>query len=362
MSRPQLQGSILFLNLYDICEEIHLEELRRLLELTPSGGEIKFRHPAPEYLGFERPPVVENLPDTNLLAGPKVTTRLKYYDYGVLSVQFESPFAGGWDNLVSLSCRLVEAPEVEQRALALAREKSQRVAPALIKPYDHWLSEDYYVFYVQDIAGGMSAAELLERHGDSIAQIVRGENEVLSEAERREVLQSSMSYSLSDLVVVGWNASFIYDTAPGAEPTLQLLEYANSQLLEFRHYDDVLTRQLNSAYQSLEKGTGFWARWRLAGVSAKLYALLLEVTALAERTDHAMKFFSDMYSARFHRLAANKVGVQDYKELVHRKLATAEGLYKFMVEQFQQGRAFVLELAVVIILIIDLVFLFRGKP
>jgi len=31
------------------------------------------------------------------------------------------------------------------------------------------------------------------------------------------------------------------------------------------------------------------------------------------------------------------------------------------VEQFHQGRAFVLELMVVIILIIDLVFLFRGR-
>ena len=361
MPQLRLQGSILFLNLYDLCEEIRLEELRHLLGLAPAGREIRFRHPAPEYLGFERPPVVENLEGTTLLAGTRVTGRLKYYEYGVLSVQFELPFQGGWEELVNLSSRLVAAPEIEQRALALAREKSQRAAPAMVKPYDHWLSEDYYVFYVQNIEGGISAAELMERHGESIAQVVRGENATLSEAERREVLQSSMSYYPSDLVVVGWNAAFIYDTAPGAEPTIQLLEYANSQLLEFRHYDELLTRQLNSAYQSLEKGTGFWARWRLARVSARLYALLLEVTELAERTDHAIKFLSDMYSARFYRLAATKVGVQDYKELVHRKLATAEGLYKFMVEQFHQSRAFVLELVVVIILIIDLIFLFRGK-
>ena len=47
---------------------------------------------------------------------------------------------------------------------------------------------------------------------------------------------------------------------------------------------------------------------------------------------------------------------------MRQKLDTAEDLYEFMVEQFHQGRAFVLELMVVIILIIDLVFLFRGKP
>lgn len=362
MSQAQVRGSIFFLNLYDVSEEIRLEELRRLLGLAPAGRESSFRHPAPEYLGFERPPVVERLEETKPLAGKSLAGRLKYYDYGVLSVQLELAFEGGWETLVDLSSRLVAGPEIEQQALALVREKSRRVAPALVKPYEPWLSEDYYIFHVREVEGGLRAADLLDRYGESIAQIVRGENAVLSDAERREILQSSMSYYPNDLVVVGWNAAFIYDTAAGAETTIQLLEYANSQLLEFRHYDEVLTRQLDSAYHSLEKGTGFWARWRLARVSARLYALLLEVTELAERTDHAIKFLSDMFSARFYRLAATKVGVQDYKELVHQKLETAERLYKFMVEQFHQGRAFVMELVIVIILIIDLVFLFRGKP
>jgi len=56
------------------------------------------------------------------------------------------------------------------------------------------------------------------------------------------------------------------------------------------------------------------------------------------------------------------VGVPDYKDLVNQKVQTAEQLYRFMVDQFHQSRAFVLELLVVIILIIDLFFLFRGKP
>jgi len=362
MPPVQLRGSILFLNLYDVCEEIRMEELRHLLGLAPAGGKTSFRHPAPQYLGFERPPIVERLEETKLKTGTALAGRLKYYDYGVLSVQFELPFEGGWETLVELSSRLVAGLEIEDQAFALVKEKSRRAAAALIKPYEHWLSEDYYIIHVREVEGAPRAADLLERYGEPIAQIVRGENTALSDAERREILQSSMSYYPNDLAVVGWNAALIYDTDAGAEATIQLLEYANSQLLEFRHYDEILTRQLNSAYQSLEKGTGWLGRWRLARVSARLYTLLLELTELAERTDNSIKFLSDMYSARFYKLAATKVGVQDYKELVHRKLGTAEGLYKFMVEQFHQGRGFVLELVVVIILIIELVFLFRGKP
>jgi uncharacterized Rmd1/YagE family protein len=56
------------------------------------------------------------------------------------------------------------------------------------------------------------------------------------------------------------------------------------------------------------------------------------------------------------------VGVPDYKDLVQQKLNTAEELYHFMVDQFNQSRAFVLELMVVIILIIELIWVFRGKP
>jgi uncharacterized Rmd1/YagE family protein len=47
---------------------------------------------------------------------------------------------------------------------------------------------------------------------------------------------------------------------------------------------------------------------------------------------------------------------------VTQKLQTAEDLYRFMMDQFNQSRAFVLELMVVIILIIELVYFFRGKP
>jgi hypothetical protein len=56
------------------------------------------------------------------------------------------------------------------------------------------------------------------------------------------------------------------------------------------------------------------------------------------------------------------VGVPDYKDLVARKLRTAEDLYRSMVEQFNQSRGFLLEATVVLILIIELVFLFEGKP
>lgn len=357
----QLEGSVLVLILYDVSEEIRLEELRRILGLQPPGREPSFKHTAPEYVRFERPPVVEPAGDVTLDIGETASARLKYYDYGVVSVEFKLPFKGGWDTLVNLAGLYVTGLEFGRRAMQIASQQVKRITPALVKPYENWLTEDYYVFHLVQAEKPFSAAELVKEHGDEIAEIVRGETVRLSDEERREVLGSSISYYPTDLAVVGWNAAFVYDTAAGAVTTIELLEYANSQLLEFRHYDDMLTRRLESVYQSLERGTRGLARWRLARASSRLHAMLLEVTELTERTDNALKFLSDMFSARLYRLAASKVGVLDYKTLVNQKLGTAENLYKFMVEQFNQGRAFVLELMVVIILIIELIALFGGK-
>jgi hypothetical protein len=359
-SDAALTGSVLVLIQFDICEEIKLDRLREIFGAR-TVQQPAFKHPAPSYVRYQRPPVEETLEPLILETGERLQGQIKYYDYGVLSVIFELPFSGDWDGLVRLGGRWIWDVDFERHASRIARERLKQAAPALVKPYPEWLSEDYFIFHVREIAGSPSAAEVCTAHGAQIAQIVRGETAQLSEGERTEILQSRISYYPNDLAVIGWNAAFLYDSAAGAETAIQLLEYANSQLLEFRHYDELLTRELEGVYDSLDKGTGMFARWRMARAATKLHTVVLDVTELTEHADNAIKFLSDMFSARLYKLAASKVGVPDYKDLVNQKLKTAEDLYRFMVDQFNQSRAFVLELMVVIILVIELVFFFGGK-
>jgi hypothetical protein len=356
-----LRGSVLVLIQFDVCEEIRLDILRQLF---PSrSAEARFKK-APSYVRYQRTPVEETLEPLVLESGERLEGQIKYYDYGVVSLVFELPFSGGWDTLVELSSRWTSDTNFEKLAQRVVRQKLERAAPALIKPYkDEWLQEDYFIFHVREIDGAPSANELLNAHDAEIAQVVRGETAPLSDDERHEILLSRISYYPNDLAVIGWNAAFIYDDPEGAETAIQLLQYANSQLLEFRHYDEFLTRELEGVYDFLEKGgTSPWTRWRTARAASKLHTVLLDVNELTERADNAIKFLSDMFSARLYKLCAQKVGVPDYKDLVKEKLQTAEDLYRFMVDQFNQSRAFVLELMVVVILIIELVYFFRGKP
>ena len=46
--------------------------------------------------------------------------------------------------------------------------------------------------------------------------------------------------SRNDLVIPTWSAAFVYDNERGAQAVLEILEFANSQLLEFRYYDGLL--------------------------------------------------------------------------------------------------------------------------
>lgn len=342
--------------LFDVCEEVRLDELRNILGARRLGEGLK--HAAAEQLFFERPPVVETLP---FPGQSQAQVRVKYYDYGVVSVLFEFPFAGEWPDLIALSSKWISGTDLPNRAEEIAKERVARTRPALVKPYDSWLNEDYFIFFMRDMGGSPTAAQLLTSCGLQIAQVVRGENAVLSEDERREVLQSAMSYYPNDLAVLGWNAAFVYDSAAGSETTMQLLEYANSQLLEFRHYDDLLTRELARVYDSLEQSSSLIGRWRVPGEASRLQTVLLDVTELTERADNAIKFLSDMFSARLYRLAASKVGVPDYKSLTQQKLRTAEDLYRFLIDQFHQSRTFWLESLVVLILLIELVYVFHGK-
>lgn len=361
----ECQGSFRALVLYDVAEQIRLEELQRILGVEPGGREPSFVRPAPDYVRFERPPVVEPWGPVHLRTGHQFHGRLKYYDYGVVSVELEYHFSLQWTELVRLSASWIAAEEIEDLAFGIVRAHLKSVAPALVKEATQWLSEDYYVVHLREAKEHpedrpLTAAELLARRGHEIAQLVRGEVQPLSDMERAEVLRSVVSYYPSDLLVVGWVSAFIYDSVQGAAPTIQLLEYANTQLVEFRHYDEVLTRVLSSVYQSLERRSGFLSRWRLAREAALLNTLRLDITELAERTDNAIKFLSDMFYARVYRLAADRVGVSDYRRLVEDKLRTAGELYQFMMNEFHQGRAFVLELMIVLILIVDLYYLFFG--
>ncbi|MFN7543409.1 MAG: hypothetical protein ACK5TN_11525 [Acidobacteriota bacterium] len=362
---PACRGSISAMLLYDVAEEIDLKALYALLGAEAPLRSPGFRQPAPQYVRFEQAPAVEPTGSFHLATGESVDARLRYFDYGVVSLEIELHFHCDWHELIALSHRWIEAGEVEQRGLDIVRRHVQRVRSSLTKPYAEWLDEAYYVVHLHEVrnASGhlLNGHELLTLHGSELSQILRGETQPLSEAERKDILSSGLSYFPSDLLLVGWLAAIVYDSPHAAAPVLEILEYANTQLLEYRRYDEILSVVLKHAYSELDRRGGPLASWRLAREARRMNRLRLEVTELTERTDTAIKFLSDMFYARAYKLAAAKVGATDYRNLVDQKLRTAGELYHFMVNEFRETRAFLMELTIILILVIELLPILKVK-
>jgi hypothetical protein len=249
------------------------------------------------------------------------------------------------------------------------RQHLDRVETAITRPNKDWLYENYLVINVQDAEDEpgkrISASDLLSRYGAQIAQAVRGESVPLAPRVAEEVLEGNISYFSTDLVVVASSAALLYDRAEDADPTSQVLEYAKMQVLEFRYYDALMTRFLSEVYASLESlertRNILLSRWSVPREARRINTIRLDVMELTERIDNAIKFVSDIYYARIYRLAAARMGVPEYRNLVDEKLRTVGELYDSMIDRFNEARSFVIELAVAILVLLDVILLLAGK-
>ncbi len=365
-SGMQLRGRFRILFLYDVAESIDLGRLRALLGSRGGSAEHSFPRRTPEYVRFEQAPVMEPGEVVNVREGVKAACPVKYYAFGVIVIQVEVPFETDWKSLVEQSAKWMDEPDVEPLMRDLVRQRVDEIRPAVMRPTEVSLHESYLVTEIHEIrdAEGKQplAADLFSSHGEELVQLIRGETAPLSPKAREEVLNASLSYYPSDLVVIGSHGAVVYDRPEEAAAAAQVLEYAKMQLLEFRYYDRFMSRVLTAVYSALErKRNVLLSRWSLPREAQRFNTIRLDVMDLTERIDNAIKFVSDIYYARVYQLAATRMGVPDYRNLVEQKLHTVGELYDFMVDQFNETRSFVVELLIAVLAVLDVIFLFRVK-
>jgi hypothetical protein len=354
-------GTIAALYLFDVAEEIDLSRLRASL----AGGEaarLSSRSAQPANLRYQVPPLVFDGEAAGLAPIDGFQARLKFFDYGVVSLALLRPFAGSWEELVATSQRYIENARLEDAAEEAIRQVVARCGAAMKKPRQSFLSEDYLIVAVHDLAAPLDADALLAARGAQLAQMLRGETLPLSHQEPDEVLRNRLSYLSNDLVIPTRNAAFVYDTEAGAGEALELFEFTNSQLLEFRYYDALLDAELARIYPALQN-TSWW--YNLLGGGAaraanQVHSLFIDVNEITDRTDNALKIVGDIYAARVLALAAARLGLARWRQSVEDKLETLDDIYRFAVEQVSISRGQFLEIAVVLILIIELVLFFLG--
>ena len=157
-----VKGYFRILNLFDIGEAFDLEKLRSLLGPAALADPPAFIQRSPEYAQAQNAPLQEKLDPVKLTTGETLEANIKYYWFGVASLEFTTPFQCQFEAFSCESSRWMNAPEVESAAEELLRKRLQQIRAAVMRPAAKWLDEDYLVIDVQSAqhADGRSATRI----------------------------------------------------------------------------------------------------------------------------------------------------------------------------------------------------------
>src|ERR1039458_7540627 len=130
----RLRGLFRLLFLYDVAESIDLGKLRDLLGSRGGTAEHAFPRRTPEYMRFERAPIVEPAEFITVRPGVNAACPVRYYGFGAIVIQVEVPFECDWNSLVEQGARWMDTPDVGPIVRELARRRLDQIGPAVTRP------------------------------------------------------------------------------------------------------------------------------------------------------------------------------------------------------------------------------------
>ncbi|MBV8116960.1 MAG: hypothetical protein JOY69_02070 [Candidatus Eremiobacteraeota bacterium] len=346
-------GAVRAYYMFDVADTIDLTiaggaDSRAAAEL-PRGSQA-----TSAYLQFPAPPLLVPFPNATI-SGLNCSVRLKAFDYGVMSLRLSFDAVGTWNALAALADRIRTDEAIAAFAEATVVKFCEEHARALDDRHAA-LVEDYFIVEIERFAESMDAESLLGEHFTALAGLLLGERKRLAASEAEEALRTRFSYHEDDLTVVQWDTAFVYDRDESARAIEDILEFANTQLLELRTYDALLDRELDGIYKiGSEKPARSWRGRREADQAESLRYLIVDILELLDRSSNALKVVGDAYYARIYRSAANRLGLAEWQRQIDTKLASIGDIYRFLSDQARSRRDEFLELIIIALIALELI-------
>ena len=364
----------------------------------------------PAWFQFRPLPLTVRQPITALtVAGLNVETiaELTIYDFGAVSVSFFIPLpisSINPDGTVSLKAllplgeALYENAVLRAAAFRLVDGLTASLGPAVRRPCRSELVEDYMVYLLPspvsagEVAGGRTIEALLAtaEFRRDIAQLLAAEAAPLSQQEVTDAVTGAVCFGLRDAVVADWAAAVVFGQptqdgatgsgAAGSTIVLEVLRFANVELLEMRFMDDNLDEMLDEAYELQASGRlhtmnrqnrglisrGLWMlRDLLPGSRSadleKLATLQVDAAILFESVGNALKLVGEPYLARVYRLAATRLHLSTFEANIIRKQRTLDAIYQKAANSASGHRMEVLEWIVILLIGFDVVMSLVAK-
>jgi hypothetical protein len=357
-----IYGQLHFTLAFDWGDEIDLSHAARLMPAEIQS--LPRRRRTPSSIAYRPPPLLIRLSPTILelpeLGKIECETEATVFDFGGIALNFQIPLHLLPEQLTRLAASLAQPISVVSAGREAARKLFIQLQAAIKNPTWNELSEEYSTFQFPPQPELPPPAELVEHHAEWLAGLVRLDDTSLSADEIQEALRMRISYTPHDLVIVEWGAAVVIDD--NCEETLQTVEFANLQLLEFRLIDSRVDEVIDQACKLIHPLTKTWLPfWRSHSRPLRMLGdMRIDSVVLFERTSNALKLVGDQYLARLYRLLTARFRLEEWTSSIRESIAEAQGVYEILTAQSANTRLELLELVVIVLIAFEIGFVMWG--
>jgi hypothetical protein len=360
------KGSILIYRVFDIAEEINLQRVEEIFRAQAASSRLRFLLSPRQVVIMRNAPVTLSLGEAEItvLDRPvKAEVYAKFWDYGVLSLQFQIPIERGspWSQMVEWGARIELDTLVDEAARFRAQELLNLVHPALRDPH-HWNEiEDYVIYFFEEIAGIQKARDLVTRA--DVAKLILAEpNAEISEPSRQEILQEGLyQYAENDLTIIDWNSAIVVEPS-GKKEVPEVIEFVLTHMMEMRYYDGLLDERLATIYDAIEESRSRFFSNRFSILSREASARYIEFSEFIERVDNSFKVVGDFYLAKIFRGAGEQFRIPEWEANISRKINIFSNLSELLQGEVNATRSLWLEITIVVLISFELFTTFAKFP
>lgn len=350
------QGTCVPMFAYEVARAIDLDAAERRVLAGTERQTIKQKRRAPAYFEYRPAPLrVTHEGEPFTLAGYRSApgVEIVLYDFGAASVSYGIPLAGPFDRLAALSnelwgnaALLVDSRRHVDRLLAT-------LGDAAVQPRIADLVEDYSIFQIAAFSDHCEAAALWTEHAQTVAQILRAEPQTLSQQEIADATGSRLSFGPNDATFIDTDASLIFDSE--GDDVRDVIEFANTQLLEMRYLDQQLDAAVERSYEVLSRRPARVPLGSQYGPDLRRLARLqLDGAILFEQVSNALKLVGEQYLARAYSLASRRFHLAGWDASISRKLQVIDSVYGKLSERAAARRMELLEWIIIVLIALSL--------
>jgi hypothetical protein len=340
-----------FYRIYDIGWEIDLDLLEKELAESFHIDRTSFLRIKPKSIVMDGLPLSIRMGSTTVEKASmtfEFSVYARIFDIGVISLCLVyDDDKGDYKNLEEIAFLFAEQEGLEKHFVLYLNE----LCP-VIKPYVRNFSvnpeffEDYTIYIMDHLDTSIDPVMLLA-----------GEKKDFSSQMREEILKSTQSYTKEDRAILSWDSAFLCDPEVPID-LCDLIEFANVLVLELRHYDQELSRQMAKMYEDIllaDKLPEFRRRRRYRIIMSHLMQTNTDICEVIEKINNLIKVTEDVYYARVYATMLKVLRSNQWSESVSHKISVIQNNYSMLSDEVRTQHSNFLEWIIIILIAIEIV-------